>query len=82
MTWSKFAKDGKDLYAVAIEHRSGPDPRRDWKAQMHYIHADCQAQAEIHFKTQYPNRARTRIIAAAPVIGAHVQDKQGMKLIL
>lgn len=79
MTWSKFAREGKDLYAVFITHRVD---QTNWKPQMHYVHAECQVQAEAHFKVKYPNRAQTQIVAAGPVIGAKVNDKQGMKLII
>jgi hypothetical protein len=79
MTWSKFARDGKDLYAVAIEHRVRAGV---WKPQLHYVHAPDEATARTHFLVKYPNRATTRIAAAGPVIGGHVADNQGMKLII
>lgn len=71
-------QQGQELYCVALEHY---DPKtRRVRPELQYCHADCSAQAEGHFKVQYPNRRTCKIVGAALAIGFKVDDNQGMKL--
>lgn len=70
-----FERDGKELYGVYIETL---DARGEiQKSEMYHIHAESSAQAKMHFAVVFPDRRRHHIVAAAPLIGYFVKDKEG-----
>lgn len=74
-----LAQNGQEIYAVALERfipaRRGKPAH--WQPEMHHIHADSAAHAQIHFKTIEPDRRKVKIIGAALAIGYQVADKHG-----
>lgn len=77
-----LTQNGQEIYAVALE-RYVPARRGEpahWQPEMHHIHADSVAHAEIHFKTVEPDRRKVKIIGAALAIGFQVEDAHGDRL--
>jgi len=65
--WNK-----KPLYAIALEY---PTLSGGWRAQIEYCHAVNEAEVKKHL-----GPGSYRIVAIGPVVGYHVEDKEGKVL--
>lgn len=75
-------REGRALYAVAIE-LLGPDGQPlPGSGEMYHTHAHSSAEAVAHFRNAFPNRRTHRIVDAALPIGYYVEDREGMVLSL
>lgn len=76
-------KDGKILYAIALEKRvsyvKNGQRRRRWVPEVEYLHAVDDADARLqYFQSESPHvMQEIRIVGVAPVIGYHVNDNHG-----
>ena len=74
-----LTEDGQSLYAVALELlRPNGQPYHGW---IEHLHADSAVQAELHFKTRFPNRRTHRVVGASVCIGLEMYDAKGRSLI-
>lgn len=76
-------KDGKILYAIALERRvvyfKYGERRRKWVPEVEYLHAVDEGDARMqYFNSELPTvMQEVRIVGVAPVIGYHVNDNHG-----
>jgi hypothetical protein len=70
--------NGKTLFCACLEiWRNG-----EWIARKDYLHADDVGEARAKVTVAHPNRNLVRIIGVAQVIGYHVEDNHGDRLIV
>jgi hypothetical protein len=65
------------LYCIATEVWNGIE----WIAKPFYLHSSDQGEARIKFTRMHPDRNLIRIVGIAPVIGWHVLDDHGDKVL-
>ncbi len=75
-------REGRCLYAVAIE-LLGPDGQPlPGSGELYHTHAHSAAEARACFRNTFPNRRTHRIVDAGLPIGYFVNDREGMLISL
>lgn len=75
-----FEKDGKRLYAIAVQRR---DPHSErWLPEMHYAHGFGPLQAKHVFLSGERDHSRLHIVDVGLAIGAFMNDRDGRSLSL
>lgn len=71
-------KKKQPLFAIAVEVRAIDG--QITHTSIEYIHADDTANALYKFRLTCPNPRKFHVVSVGPVIGFHVEDKQGLIL--